>query len=204
MKNRAEIIAMGLTAKQRNYFRDYGATVAANAVVLGALPIIYNPYGATLDIGEFTVINSDNLTSFVTISSPVKFALGISARIQIGERCDLNGCSIAAYESVTIGNRVQIGPGGWISDTDLHSLDMETRRKQLSGATFDWKDVARVPVSIEDDVWIGASVLILKGVHIGEGSVVGAGSVVTNNVPEYCVVAGNPAIVVKNLAGKVR
>lgn len=204
MKNRGEIISMGLTADQKNHFRDHGATVAANAVVLGDLPIIYNPFDAALDIGEFTVLNSDNFSSFVTIASPVKFALGMGARIKIGEHCDLNGCSIAAYESVTIGDRVQIGPGGWISDTDLHALDLGTRRKQLSGAKFDWKNVARAPVNIEDDVWIGASVLILKGVHIGKGAIVGAGSVVTNDVPEYCVVAGNPALVVKNLDGEVR
>jgi acetyltransferase-like isoleucine patch superfamily enzyme len=56
------------------------------------------------------------------------------------------------------------------------------------------------PVVIEDKVWIGFNVIILKGVRVGEGAVVAAGSVVTKDVPPYCVVAGNPAHVVKELA----
>ena len=52
------------------------------------------------------------------------------------------------------------------------------------------------PVSIEDDVWIGARVIILPGVHVGKGSILGAGAVVTKNIPRYSVVAGNPARIV--------
>ena len=53
------------------------------------------------------------------------------------------------------------------------------------------------PIVIEDDVWIGARVIILPGVHIGTGAVVGAGAVVTKDVPDYAVVGGNPARILK-------
>ena len=54
------------------------------------------------------------------------------------------------------------------------------------------------PVIIEDDVWIGTKVIILPGVHIGKGSVIGAGAVVTKNIPAYSIAAGNPAVVKRN------
>ena len=53
------------------------------------------------------------------------------------------------------------------------------------------------PVTISDDVWIGANVIILPGVCVGRGAIIGAGAVVTKNVPEYAIVAGNPAKIVK-------
>ena len=60
-------------------------------------------------------------------------------------------------------------------------------------------DLGERPVSIGDDVWIGANAMILRGVTLGEGAVVGAGAVVTGDVPAHTIVAGNPATVVREL-----
>jgi acetyltransferase-like isoleucine patch superfamily enzyme len=72
--------------------------------------------------------------------------------------------------------------------------------KNFFGPLWNWNEhVDRKPIVIEDNVWIGERSTILKGVTIGRGSVVGCNSVVTHDVPPYCVVAGNPARIVKRL-----
>lgn len=80
-----------------------------------------------------------------------------------------------------------------ITDTDFHQLSPVGRRysSEMNARTE--------PVEIEDDVFIGARVIILPGVRIGVGSVVGAGSVVTRDIPAYSVCVGNPARVIRNL-----
>lgn len=186
-----------MTEPELAYFTERGVTLVGKVLVLGQLPLIKNECGGVLQIGNNTVLNSDNENSNTPIPSPVKFVVGRNARIQIGDNCDLNGVAITGYQSVVIGNRVQIGAAGLITDSDLHPIDMDNRRKQMLGEPFPIDQVAKAAVVIEDDVWIGFNVLILKGVRIGRGAIVGAGSVVTKDVPAFCVVAGNPAKVIK-------
>lgn len=107
----------------------------------------------------------------------------------------MTGGSICSAERVTIGNHVVIGANTVISDTDFHPLDPEMRRLGDTGTKT-------APIEIEDDVFIGMNCLILKGVTIGRGSVVGAGSVVTRDVAAYTVVGGNPARVVRTIDGR--
>jgi len=90
---------------------------------------------------------------------------------------------------VTIGNRVLIGPGARLY-TPNHPVDTALRREG-------WE--IGLPITIEDDAWLGGSVVICPGVTIGRGSVVGAGSVVTKDVPPGVVVAGNPARVIREI-----
>lgn len=78
-------------------------------------------------------------------------------------------------------------------DTDFHSLD------PLKRATVPDPDVARAPIVIGDDVFIGGHVIILKGVRVGDGAVIGAGSVVTKDVPAREIWAGNPAKYIKTI-----
>ncbi len=93
---------------------------------------------------------------------------------------------ISAVEGITIGNDVIIGPEFMVMGGDHNFRYPGIRiRQSTSGINR--------PITIEDDVWIGARCLLLKGVTIGEGAVVGAGSIVTKNVPAYSIYAGNPA-----------
>jgi acetyltransferase-like isoleucine patch superfamily enzyme len=100
-------------------------------------------------------------------------------------------------KKIVIGNRVQIAHSCNIFDNNVHSLDPELRHLEFIENTNRGlnkiNDLREAEVIIEDDVWIGASCNILKGIHIGRGAVIGAGSVVTKNVSTYEVVAGNPA-----------
>ena len=196
---RQELLASRLSDDEAQFFLSHGATVDPTVVVRGQRPIIQNSLDSHLRIGAHCVINSDNDTSFVPINSRVKFALGRRAEIVIGNHSDLNGCCISSYEHIEIGSYVQIGPSTWITDTDLHSVDPSVRRAQLEGRPYDWTSVARNPVVIEDDVWIGSNVVVLKGVRIGHGSVIGIGSIVSCDIPPMSIAAGNPARVIKQI-----
>lgn len=94
----------------------------------------------------------------------------------------MNGCEIIARTSIRVGRRTLIGPYTWITDADFHDIAPELRHTPGKSS----------PVIIEENVWIGARVIILKGVKIGSNAVVGAGCVVSIDVPEGTIVAGNP------------
>ena len=115
------------------------------------------------------------------------------SKIKIGNDCNLNGVMIHCRTTVNIGKFCMFGPGSKVVDNDSHrvSIDIEERRKAPNSA----------PITIEDNVWIGMNSLVLKGVNIGSNSIVAAHSVVTKNVPENVIVAGNPAKIIKQLIG---
>lgn len=112
-----------------------------------------------------------------------------SSEISLGNNSGI-GVNAQISSEVTIGNDVMMGPYCFIY-TSNHCMDRTDIPMWKQGFT------TALPVIIEDDVWIGARVIILPGVHIGRGSVIGAGSVVTKNVPPYSVVGGNPARILK-------
>jgi acetyltransferase-like isoleucine patch superfamily enzyme len=103
------------------------------------------------------------------------------AELTIGSDTFFNmGAKVFCRDRLTIGARCAIGFGVFIADTDFHSID----GRPVTASTV-----------IGDDVWIGANVVVLKGVTIGDGAVVAAGSVVNRDVPAHCLVAGVPAVI---------
>jgi len=196
---RTQALDATVSPEQRAFLEAHGVTFGEHLLILGPNPIIKNQHGGTIQIGEHTVLNSDPLVANGPLPNPVTLVAGIGATIRIGASCSLYGASITAYESVDIGDRVLIGPAGLICDTDLHPIDLEMRRRQIEGRPYPIDAVARRPVVIEDDAWLGYGVVVLKGVRIGRGAVVGAGAVVTRDVPAHCIAAGNPARVVRRL-----
>jgi acetyltransferase-like isoleucine patch superfamily enzyme len=110
--------------------------------------------------------------------------------LAIGPQTFVNyGGSIAASRSVLIGARCLIGTHAIIMDNDFHRLEPE-RRYELPESR---------PIVIEDNVWIGARVIVLGGVTIGEGSCIGAGSVVAHDIPPRSLAVGVPARVIRAL-----
>jgi len=108
----------------------------------------------------------------------------------LGDHVFLNVlCTILDGAEVRIGNHVMVGPGVQLY-TAAHHLQAGPRNRGL--------EVAR-PIVIEDDVWIGGAAIVLPGVRVGRGAVVGAGAVVTHDVPADTVVAGNPARVIREI-----
>jgi acetyltransferase-like isoleucine patch superfamily enzyme len=117
-------------------------------------------------------------------------AIRPGATIQIGDHVGLSGTSLVAASRIEIGDRCMIGAEVLIVDTDLHPLDPDERALHpVAGA-------ASRRIHIGKDVFIGTRAIILKGVSIGDGTVVGAGAVVTKDVAAGVIVAGNPARVV--------
>jgi len=125
-----------------------------------------------------------------------------SGVVKIGNRCYLGASTVICHTNVTIGDDVIMSWGIVIVDHDSHTLDWEGRQSDVSDWARGKKDWTRIPIRpviIRDKVWIGFGASILKGVTLGEGSVIAAASVVTRDVAPYTLVAGNPARVVREL-----
>lgn len=147
-----------------------------------------------LIIGHNFTCNNKLRSNSIGLIQPCIFNISTyGSLIKIGDNVGISGSTINATTSVTIGNNVLIGSGCLITDTDSHPLHWEDRLKNDNAKT------KSAPIRIEDNVFIGARSIILKGVTIGEGAVVGAGSVVSQDVPPFVVVCGNPAKIVKSL-----
>jgi maltose O-acetyltransferase len=111
-------------------------------------------------------------------------------RLEIGARTFVNyGCSIAATQLVRIGQDCKIGKHSILIDNNFHCVEPERRNERPPSA----------PVILENNVWLGARVIVLPGVTIGADSVVGAGSVVTRSLPPRSLAVGLPARVVRQL-----
>ena len=141
----------------------------------------------------------------VSCYSGCSFALGERGTCAVGDFTLLNGAIIMAEERVEIGSHCLISWNVGIADSDFHPIAAAERRVDAEAlAPFFDKRPARpelrtAPVVIGDNVWIGMNAIILKGVTIGENSVVAAGAVVTKSVRANVVVAGNPAVVIKEI-----
>jgi serine acetyltransferase len=110
--------------------------------------------------------------------------------LEIGESAFINyGSSIVASQMVRIGPGCNIGTHVIILDNNFHHLEPALRNERPESA----------PVLIEENVWLGARVIVLPGIQIGAWSVIGAGSVVTRDIPPGVLAAGNPARVIRNL-----
>ena len=126
-------------------------------------------------------------------------------RIIIGESAYIGmGSRVWSGDKVQIGNHVFVAHNVTITDTNSHQTDAEERaahyqRTVVEGRPFEKGTIKTAPVVIGDHAWINFNVAILKGVTVGEGAIIGAGSVVTKDVPPYVLCAGNPAHVIRSL-----
>lgn len=148
---------------------------------------------AKLTIGNNVTFYSQNDDYHMNMFAGVKLiADRPGAVIKIGDNTRVNGSCIHAWDSVTIGNNCLIAANCNIMDSNGHEALMDNPAERIKS-----QDKAK-PIVIEDNVWVGCNSVILKGVTIGEGSIVSAGSVVMDNVPPHSIVRGNPAVVVSN------
>jgi galactoside O-acetyltransferase len=182
-------------------FRISGKLVKGDAVLMDSFRLIAHPRHE----GKVTIGNDSMLDCTIIFESP-------SGEVTIGNRVFIGNSTLISRSSIVFENDIFVAWGCFFYDHDSHSLDYREREKDMTrqledfrgGMDFiahkDWSVVASKPIRICSNAWIGMNCIILKGVTIGEGAVVAAGSVVTKDVPEWTVVAGNPARVVKQLA----
>lgn len=131
----------------------------------------------------------------------VHFALGEKGRVHIGNYCYFTNAVLLCELEMRIGNYVVIGWNATIADTDFHPLKPAERIADAIacsplGQGRPRPEIPKRPVTIEDDVWIGPNATILKGVRIGTGAFIEAGSLVTRDVPAHARIMGNPAQVI--------
>jgi acetyltransferase-like isoleucine patch superfamily enzyme len=159
---------------------------------LYGLPIIQKHRGSVMSFGPGLQLRSSVRSNPLGPNHPVMLATCVAgACLEVGANFAMTGGALCAAQRIVIGNHVSIGANTTIVDTDFHPLEVQARRLDEAGRS--------APVVIEDDVFIGMNSLVLKGVTVGRGSVIGAGSVVTRDVPPGVIVAGNPAKVVREL-----
>ena len=108
--------------------------------------------------------------------------------LEIGPRSLVNfGCSLVASKLVSIGPRCHIGPYTMMLDNDFHRVEPERRLERPESK----------PIIVEENVWIGARVILISGVTVGKDACIGAGSVVTSDIPPRTLAAGVPARVIR-------
>jgi len=163
-------------------------------VVIHDTARIFNNTGTlgAISIGRFTHVKGELLT----------FAHG--GAISIGEYCYIGESTrIWSARSIRIGNRVLIAHNVTILDSLTHPIGAKARHEHYKHIIAEGHphqiDLGERAVDIGDDVWVGCMSIVLRGVSLGRGAIVGAGSVVTENVPSWTLVAGNPARIVREL-----
>jgi acetyltransferase-like isoleucine patch superfamily enzyme len=172
-------------AKLRRYCR------AADDAEFAPQTTIHNPFTReAVDIGSRSLFMGE--INIITDA----------AKVRIGDWCFVGpGAKLWAMESINVGSRVFISHGVQVFDNNSHSLSAGERHERFKelrtvGRHLTPEAVVHRAIRIEDDVWIGFNSAIMKGVTIGRGAVIGAGSVVTHDVEAYSVVVGNPPRVV--------
>jgi acetyltransferase-like isoleucine patch superfamily enzyme len=146
----------------------------------------YRTQNSLIIIGNNCRFRSTSSSNLIGINRPcIISTLLPHAQVIIGNNCGFSGTVIGAFRSITIGNNVRCGANTLITDSDWHLDDPRSSKPK--------------PIAISDNVWLGEGVKVLKGVTIGENTVIGAGSIVTKDIPANVIAAGNPCIVIKQL-----
>lgn len=180
-----------------NYFK---LVMKLNKVKFGknlnlyGVPVIFKKGDSELNIGENCTIKSSFLSNLVGLSQRTIIVTRTEeAKINIGNNVGISGATIYARKAITIGDNTLIGANVKILDNDFHPIEINARNLDIK------EKIGTREVVIGKDCFIGCNSLILKGSKIGDGSVIGAGSIVAGVFPGNCVIAGNPARVIKEL-----
>ncbi|HEX9511601.1 MAG TPA: acyltransferase [Puia sp.] len=143
--------------------------------------------------GKDVKFNCSLRSNFVGLFKTCTVAVLKNASLEIGDYSGFSGVSIYCAEKISIGKYVNFGGNVCIWDTDFHPLDYAERR------VHNMQQINSAPIIVEDDVFVGANSIILKGITIGARSIIGAGSVVSKNIPPDEIWAGNPVKFIRKI-----
>ena len=141
---------------------------------------------STLTIGHGCRFMSKECGNLIGLYHKCILSTEKNAILRIGNNCSFSGVSIRCFKEIVLADNVRVGANCLILDGDEHQDDPRAGRNR--------------PVYIDENVWLGANVVVKKGVHIGRNSVIGLNSVVTKDIPANCVAIGNPCVVVKQFS----
>ncbi|MGO2103522.1 MAG: acyltransferase [Psychroflexus halocasei] len=171
--------------------------IVKGKIKIKSFPIIHLENNSRIIIGNNVTINSTNFGYHLNMYNRVKLvADGLNSKIIIGENTRIHGTCIHSKSTISIGKNCLIAANCQIIDSNGHETLMDIPQDRIISIDEPKR------IIIEDNVWIGANSIILKGVTIGEGSIVAAGSVVVKSIPKKVIVGGNPAIVIKDYSQK--
>lgn len=163
-------------------------------VVFKGWCVLYAFPHSSIKIGKNTVLCSSFSSNLLGLYQRCILVARYGGIIEIGKDCGISGSTIYSYASIRIGNYTRIGANCKIIDNDFHPIELEYRHKALNE-----EYARRAPIVIGDDCFIGMNSIILKGTTLGNNVIVGAGSVVHGSFPDNCIIAGNPAKIIKML-----
>mgnify|MGYP001446857868 CR=1 FL=1 len=172
------------------YKLKYSLSVHNNTVIQFWKIRFNNFKDVYLEVGEGSYVASD-----------INFEKD-NSKLLIGKNSFVSGAKFSIANKVQIKDNVQIAFGTVFFDHNSHSLNYKFRRQDLPNrlkSFKDWSEVKSENIIIEDDVWIGTNSIILKGVKLGRGSVIAAGSVVTKSTKPFHIYGGNPAKIIKKI-----
>lgn len=162
---------------------------------LKGFPLIYRTPNSSIQIGDNCTIKSSFLSNLVGLYSRTIIVTRVKdAEIRIGNRVGISGATIYARKEIVIGDDTNIGGNVKILDNDFHPIDPEARRADIK------EEIGTKPIRIGKNCFIGCNALLLKGTVLGDNCVVGAGAVVSGVFEDNCVIAGNPARVIRKLS----
>lgn len=169
-------------------FRARAESVGEGLLLYGGMPYIYGDL--RIRMGAFNKLSAQtSLVAGHVFDAPV---------LETGDDTNIGAfVTISVSRKVTLGNRVSIANGVEIYDNPGHNIHPDERRQPVRPESIH-------PVAIEDDVWVGSHSTVMPGVTIGAGSVVGARSVVTKDVPPMTFVAGAPTRIIRSIDGENR
>ena len=171
------------TAWARLYAAWWGVKLGHGCAFHGQPRFKRHP-GSRIIIGPKCKFNSSSASNLIGVNRPCMIStLKGDAELSIGEGCGFSGTVVACAKRILLGRNVRCGANTLINDTDWHNEDPRTGPDDC--------------VEICDDVWLGINVTVLKGVTIGTGTLVGAGSIVTRSLPSNVIAAGIPARVIR-------
>lgn len=177
-----------VTVVEISYMRLIGVHVGKYSKFNGWCSV-YRQSNSQIEIGDNCTFNSTSFSNHIGVNrANVISTMNTNASVIIGDNVGISGTTITAFNQISIGDNVRIGANCTIMDGDFHLDDSRTSSPQ--------------PIYIMKNVWLGANVVVLKGVTIGENTIIGMNSVVTKDIPDNVVAAGSPCRVIKPIANK--
>ncbi len=169
---------------------------------LKGMPVIFNRHGARLKLGSNVTIKSSFLSNLVGLyNRTIIITRASGAVIEIGDNVGISGATIYARKGIYIGANTAVGGNCKILDNDFHPIDAKERIRLLQnvrgGETGDL--IPAKEIYIGQNCFLGCNSIILKGTVLGNNCVVGAGAVVCGRFEDDCVIAGNPARIIRKL-----